>query len=53
MKVPIEKSEGLFLKFFVLKMNDPDAVLAAIDFATRKGNTKLIGDLKKVLKGLK
>ncbi len=50
MKVPIEKHEGLYLKFFVLKLDDPDAILSVMDFAYRKGNAKLIADLRKVLR---
>ena len=50
MKVPVTKVDGLYLKFFVLKLNDPDAVNAAIYFATLKGNKELKADLEKLLK---
>lgn len=53
MKVPVEKSEGLFLKFFVLKLDDPDAVKAAAYFAALKGNKTLVADLEKLGSHLK
>jgi hypothetical protein len=48
MKVPVEKSDGLYLKFFVLKLDDPDARKAARYFSALKGNVTLLKDLEKL-----
>ena len=49
MNVATAKATGLYLKFFVLKLDDPDAILAAMYFAKVKGNADLLMDLQKVL----